>query len=192
MAARPAPTGDNFHARQAQIAYALDDVHHVLDIWDRQRKSLTTLKRLHWVESEFQRMLDEVAAERGPMAWTRLPGLHRLSPRELAVVRALYQWRNQEGSTRNRPVRRILRDDLIIELARRRPTTEHDLLACRDLNRPEYKRVAPELLAVMQEAVSRLRRNGRPHCPPLMTTNRTMNRSSGNCSAWRWPTAVRN
>jgi ribonuclease D len=97
-------------------------------------------------------MIDEVTAERGPLAWTRLPGLHRLSSRELAVVRALHQWRDREGATRNRPVRRILRDDLVIELARRRPTNEHDLLACRDLHRPEYKKAAPEMLAAIQAA----------------------------------------
>jgi ribonuclease D len=135
-----------------QIAYALDDVHHVLEIWDRQRKSLTTLKRLHWAEAEFGRMIGEVTAERGPLAWTRLPGLHRLSPHELAVVRALHQWRDREGAARNRPVRRILRDDLVVELARRRPTNEHDLLACRDLHRPEYKKAAPEILAAIQAA----------------------------------------
>lgn len=129
-----------------QIAYALDDVHHVLDIWDKQRRSLQSQKRLHWVEAEFQRMIDEVTAERGPHSWQRLPGLQRLSSKELAVVKALYEWRDAEGAARNRPVRKILRDDLVVELARRRPITEADLLACRDLNRPEYKKAAPAML----------------------------------------------
>lgn len=131
---------------EPQIAYALDDVHHVLEIWDKQRRSLQSQKRLHWVEAEFQRMIDEVAAERGPNAWQRLPGLQRLSSKELAVVKAIYEWRDAEGAARNRPVRKILRDDLVVELARRRPTTEADLLACRDLNRPEYKKAAPAML----------------------------------------------
>lgn len=135
-----------------QIAYALDDVQHVLEIWDRQRQSLAALQRMHWAEAEFERLISEVAAERGPQAWMRLSGLHRLSPRELAVVRAVHLWRDREAAARNRPVRRILRDDLIVELARRRPATEHDLLACRDLNRPEHKKAAPALLAVIQSA----------------------------------------
>lgn len=137
-----------------QIAYALDDVRHVLEIWDRQTRSLQSQQRLHWAQAEMQRMIDEVAAERGPEAWQRLPGLSRLSPRELAVVRALHQWREKEGEARNRPVRRVLRDDLVVELARRRPTSEHDLLACRDLNRPEYRKVARELLDCIAAAVA--------------------------------------
>lgn len=138
---------------EQQIAYALDDVRHVLEIWDRQRDSLKSQKRLHWAEAEFQRMIDEVAAERGPEAWMRLAGVQRLSRRDLAVVRSIHAWRDREGAARNRPVRKILRDDLVIELARRRPTTEQDLLACRDLNRPEYRRAAPDILAAIRDAV---------------------------------------
>ena len=43
-------------------------------------------------------------------------------------------------------MRKMLRDDLVIELAKRRPTSESDLLAVRDMNRPEYKRAAATLL----------------------------------------------
>ncbi len=135
-----------------QIAYALDDVKHVLEIHEKQRRSLQSQKRLHWAEAEFQRMFDEVAAERGPDAWQRLPGLQRLSQRELAIVRAVYQWRDAEGAARNRPVRKILRDDLVVELARRRPQTEADLVACRDLNRPEYRKAAPQIIEAIARA----------------------------------------
>ncbi|MBI1346034.1 ribonuclease D [bacterium] len=136
-----------------QIAYAVDDVRHVLEIWDRQKQSLGNLKRLHWATAEFDRMISEVAAERGPEAWTRLSGLQKLPRRELAVIRAIHRWRENEASTRNRPLRKVLRDDLVIELARRRPTSEVDLLACRDLNRPEYRKAAPEILAAIAEAL---------------------------------------
>jgi ribonuclease D len=135
-----------------QTAYALDDVKHVLEIQEKQRRSLQSQKRLHWAEAEFQRMFDEVAAERGPDAWQRLPGLQRLSQRELAIVRAIYQWRDAEGAARNRPVRKILRDDLVVELARRRPQTEADLVACRDLNRPEYRKAAPQIIEAIARA----------------------------------------
>lgn len=139
---------------EQQIAYALDDVRHVLEIWDKQRRSLQSQKRLHWAEAELQRMIDEVTAERGPLAWQRLPGLQRLSPKELAVAKKIYEWRDAEAAAKNRPVRKILRDDLAVELARRRPTNEADLLACRDLNRPEYKKAAPAMLAAIAKGMA--------------------------------------
>lgn len=137
-----------------QIAYAVDDVRHVLEIWDRQKQSLGSLNRLHWTDAEFERMISEVAAERGPESWMRFAGLQKLPRRDLAVLRAVHRWREAEASARNRPIRKILRDDLVIELARRRPTSEADLLACRDLNRPEYRKAAPEILAAISEAMN--------------------------------------
>ena len=84
-------------------------------------------------------MVDEIAAEHVREAWHRLPKLHKLSPREMAVVRELSLWREAEAVHRNRPPRRILRDDLILELARRQPKTIDDLFATRDMNRGDLR-----------------------------------------------------
>lgn len=131
---------------EKQIAYALDDVRHMPEIWERQRKSLKELKRLEWIASEFQRFIDEVQAERGPECWQRLSGLHRLKPRDLAVAREIWRWREAEAETKDRPARKILRDDLIIELAKRQPDSVDDLLGVRDMNRTEYKKAASNIL----------------------------------------------
>lgn len=131
---------------EKQIAYALDDVRHMPEIWERQKKSLKELKRLDWVASEFQRFIAEVQAERSPESWQRLSGLHRLKPRELAMAHEIWKWREKEAEAKNRPARKILRDDLIIELARRKPDSVEDLLAVRDMNRTEYKKAAPAIL----------------------------------------------
>ncbi len=151
-------TGKSAHGRETrsdwrrrpltekQIAYALDDVRHMPEIWERQKKSLKELKRLEWVASEFERFIEEVRAERSPESWQRLSGLHRLKPKELSVAREIWRWREAEAEAKNRPARKILRDDLIIELARRRPDSVEDLLAVRDMNRAEYKKAASNIL----------------------------------------------
>ncbi|MGH7128255.1 MAG: ribonuclease D, partial [Planctomycetaceae bacterium] len=46
-----------------QIRYALEDVEHVLKIWDRQRVALESLGRLSWAEQEFERLIDETIAD---------------------------------------------------------------------------------------------------------------------------------
>jgi ribonuclease D len=137
-----------------QIAYALDDAKHLLPIWEKQRNSLTRLKRLAWAEAEFQRMVDELEGEMTREPWRKLPGIHRLSPREFAVACEIAIWREREAEARNRPVRRMLRDDLIIELARRQPKTPKDLVATRDMNRSDYKRSAPELIQCVERALA--------------------------------------
>lgn len=137
----------------SQIEYALEDVEHVLGIWDRQKADLTSRGRLGWANSEFQRMVDEVAGERLRENWRRIPGLQRLSQRELAVLRELHAWREEESLQRDRPARRTLRDDLLLELAKRQPRTLDDVVATRDMNRSDYRRVAGDIAAAVQRGL---------------------------------------
>ncbi|WP_299461741.1 HRDC domain-containing protein [uncultured Gimesia sp.] len=137
---------------QQQIKYALDDVKYVLKIWKIQEKELTDLGRLQWAEAEFQRMIDEVDSEFHRENWRRIPGLHKLKPRELAIIRELFDWRDEVAQEKDQPARRILRDDLLIELARRKPTTTQDLIATRDLNRKNMFKLAPEMIQRIAKA----------------------------------------
>lgn len=138
-----------------QIEYALEDVSFVLDIWDKQQKWLEAHGRLSWAYAEFDRMIDEIQAEERVAPWERIAGIHRLPRRELAVAQRLAQWREEEAAFRNRPPRRILRDDLLIDLAKRRPKTVQQALATRDLNRPEYRKRIEDMLVVIED-VTRL------------------------------------
>lgn len=137
---------------QQQIKYALDDVKYVLNIWKIQEKELKDLGRISWAEAEFQRMIDEVDSEFHRENWRRLSGLHKLKPRELAITRELFNWRDGVAQKKDQPARRVLRDDLIIELARRKPTTSQDLMATRDLNRKNMLKLAPEVIQHIAKA----------------------------------------
>jgi ribonuclease D len=107
-----------------------------------------------WAQAEFDRFVSDLEQEPGRESWRRLPGSQSLSARELAIARELYQWREEEGLKRDKPVRKVLRDDLVIELAHRQPRDITDLLATRDMNRSDYKRAAPEMLAAVERALA--------------------------------------
>src|SRR5690606_36131319 len=55
-----------------QIEYALDDVEPLLGVWDAQRRHLEKRGRLDWAFAEFERMIDEIAADRERPPWDRL------------------------------------------------------------------------------------------------------------------------
>lgn len=135
-----------------QIQYALEDVSHVLHVWERQKAWLEKKGRLGWATSEFQRMCQDIYEEEQIQPWERLSGIHKLPRRDLLVAQKLAQWREEEAAYRNRPTRRVLRDDLLIDLAKRRPRTVQQALANRDLNRPEYKKRLEDIVAVIDEA----------------------------------------
>ena len=137
-----------------QLEYAVDDVRHLIDVWKKQQTSLKRLKRLEWAEAEFVRIVDELETERNEESWRRLGGLQKMRPRQLAVARELFQWRERLATERNQPIRRILRDDLIVDLALRQPKSAEAVLATRDMNRPSYKKHATELAACIARGVS--------------------------------------
>ncbi|HRA89845.1 MAG TPA: HRDC domain-containing protein [Planctomycetaceae bacterium] len=137
-----------------QIQYALDDAAYVPEIWERQSKWLESKGRLAWADAEFDRMCQDIFEEERTPPSERVTGIHKLPRRELLVAQRLAKWREEEAAYRNRPPRRILRDDLLIDLAKRRPKTVQQALATRDLNRPEYKKRLEVIVAVIDEACS--------------------------------------
>lgn len=135
-----------------QVNYACEDVQYILPIWEKQRNTLASRGRLDWADAEFSRMIGDVEEEWQRPGWQRLPGLHKLRPRELVTAQALADWRDDEAERKNKPARRVLRDDLLIELARRRPRTINELQQLRDMTRSNYRRAADELLACIEQA----------------------------------------
>lgn len=132
-----------------QLNYALEDVRFLLKVWETQRESLEKAGRVDWALSEIERLIDGVLAEEDREGWVRLPGYSRLSRREMAAARSLYLWRNSEAERLNRPPRRILRDDLLVELAHRQPKTVRELNMTRDMNRRDYQQYAEQFVELI-------------------------------------------
>jgi ribonuclease D len=144
---------------QQQIQYAFDDVRYLLSVWERLSARLGKLGRREWAREEFVRLAvnsssEEAAAEK----WRKLRGIGSLDRRRLAIVRDLHRWREETAARTNRPARAIVRDDLLIEIARRNPTQERDLGVVRGLPK---RNVAP-----MLEVIQRARELSLDQCPP--------------------------
>lgn len=134
---------------QKQIQYAFDDVRYLLPAWQALRDRLVKLDRLAWAREEFDALLPRsLGEEPGIERWRRLKGLGGLDSRKLGLVRELHAWREEKAYEKNRPVRTIVRDDLLVEIARRNPKSDHDLEVVRGL----AKKDVPEILSVVQYA----------------------------------------
>ena len=135
----------------AQLKYAVEDVEHLIGIYETQAVWLEKQGRMAWAKTEVSRLITDICND-DYAPWERLPGIHKLSRRDLAVLQRLSHWRETEAARQNRPVRRILRDDLLVDLAKRQPRTEKQALATRDLNRREYRRHIHAVLDVITAA----------------------------------------
>ena len=137
---------------EAQLRYALEDVRHLLELADLLEADLKRLERLDWAEDEFATFLDAIENRDEEERWRKLSGLHMLNRRGLETARRLAEWRVDDARKTNRPLRSVLRDDLLVAIARRQPANRRDLEALRDFNRPNLLARANEILGVIAKA----------------------------------------
>jgi ribonuclease D len=136
----------------AQLHYALDDVRYLLDLADHFTDRLTQLGRSDWAKVEFEEYIESIARRGDEDRWRRLPGLHQLGRRSLEMARRLAEWREDEARRQNRPLRQVLRDDLLVAIAKRQPPNRRGLEALRDFNRPALLNRSQEILAILDRA----------------------------------------
>jgi ribonuclease D len=136
----------------AQLDYALEDVRYLLDVADEFAARLEQLGRATWAEEEFADFVEAIARRADDDRWRRLPGLNSLGRRGLEMVRMLAEWREDEARRQNRPLRQVMRDDLLVAIAKRQPANRRGLEALRDFNRPALMSRADEILRRLEEA----------------------------------------
>lgn len=117
-----------------QLDYALADVIHLRVIYQRLEEQLRQTGRSEWVAQELAGLTDPKTYEQPPdEAWRRIKVRSR-DPRFLAVVQVLAAWREREAQRRDLPRNRILRDDLLLELAANRPRSLDDIAKLRRIS----------------------------------------------------------
>jgi ribonuclease D len=139
---------------EAQIEYALDDVRYLGQMADKLGARLVELGRSEWMASEMSTWQTDVEATRSGDRWWKVSGAAGLSRRGLAIVRELWKWREAEAERRNCPARRVLRDDLIVELAKRRSTDPAHIRTLRGMERGDLQRCLPQLAAAVKRALA--------------------------------------
>jgi ribonuclease D len=134
---------------EEQLAYAAEDVLHLLALADAIRARLEGSGRVDWAREECRR-LESATDQRDPWtAWERLPRSGQLDPRARAVARELAAWREQTASDLDRPVGSILADPALVELAKRKPSTTEGLGQIRGLHPPVIKRRGEAILTAI-------------------------------------------
>ena len=126
----------------AQIKYAFDDVRYLLPVHDKLSLRLAELERTMWAAEEFDGFVRWATADDPTVEkWRRLKGTGALHRRELAIVRALFGWREAFAARVNRPPRVLMRDDLLVEIARRPPATPEAVAGLRGVPRGEAEAI---------------------------------------------------
>jgi len=150
----------------AALAYAADDVRHLRTVYARLKTELETRGRGSWPEPEMRALEDERLYRPAPdNAWGRLRGLQRLKPRALAALKSLAAWRERTAIAENRPRQWILKDEVLMDLARQLPADAAALAALRGVGEALVKRHGVALLQILGSAGSDGERAPKPPAP---------------------------
>jgi len=118
---------------QPQIAYAISDVTHLRDVYLALSADLERRQRTEWVNEEMEILVSPDTYRLDPeSAWERLRTRVR-KPKELAVLIEVAAWREREARARDVPRGRVLKDEVIGDIAVQAPTTLEKLGALRSL-----------------------------------------------------------
>ena len=112
-----------------QIQYAGDDVLYLYQLQHILDEKLQQLDRKSWFDEESKKLLNDKYSFRpdSDTLWKRVKGCSKLNRKKLAIVQAIALWREQLAEQKDRTRRRILADDIVINLALGEPETIQSL-----------------------------------------------------------------
>lgn len=138
-----------------EINYAMDDVRYLLPVYQTLKTQLEDKKRYAWIEKDLLAMtlISNYQVDTTDL-WRRLKGVQKLKGIELQIVRHLCQWREKMAQQKNLPRRWVVKDDLLIEIARLKPSRITDLESIRDINEKFIQRYGNRLLEIVATAMN--------------------------------------
>jgi ribonuclease D len=137
----------------AQLEYAVDDVRHLEELWQTLQGDLEKLGRVTWMDEEMATWQDDVEESFVRKRWRRVSGMNGLTRRELAIAREVWHWRDALAEERDMPPRRVLRDDLLVELAKRKSADERQISAIRGMQRSDLRHILKSLSAAIERGL---------------------------------------
>ncbi len=138
----------------AQLEYALDDVRYLFPMRDRLNEALEDRDRREWLREELAFYEDPGLYVQDPeRLFMRVSRWRSLNRRGLGVLRELAAWREKEAAARDVPRQRLMADDVLVEIALRKPKTLDDLRPLRRLHPRDLDRHGRAMLAAVERGL---------------------------------------
>lgn len=142
---------------EPQIQYAADDVVYLCEIYQIMLEKLDQLGRLEWLEKDFELLNNTELYQLSPVnAWLKVKGKNKLTGKQLSIVQELSQWREKTAQSENRPKNWLVRDDLLLELAKLQPQTVAELNKIRTMNERTTRRYGKTICQLISKAIQQV------------------------------------
>ncbi len=138
-----------------QLEYAADDVRYLAEAYPQVKERLAKQGRLAWLEAEFApyEQPDRYLID-PPDAWKRIRGLEKLRPKALSVIQQLATWREQQAQAKDLPRNWVIKDEIMIDIARLAPQKPEALSAIRGMPPKTLDRYGQKLIELVALGIS--------------------------------------
>ena len=150
-----------------QLAYASLDTHHLIELRDIERQALADAGLLPEAEEDFERLARgavDTESDRGdrPAAFWRVKGAFDLPPQQAAILKAVFEYREQQAERIDRPPFMVMSEATMMEIARRAPLRIEDVQGIPGMTPDQLRRHGQRLLAAVREGLDAMP----PQAPP--------------------------
>ena len=140
---------------QNQIEDAIDDVRYLMPVYHKLIERLKKMDRLDWVKGEVLAWEDPktFALPDPQKRLMKIKNLRSLKPRNLTVLKELVAWREGEAVKRDCLPKNIVKDETLLEIARKIPKDLKALSEFRGFHQKEVAKSGASILSTIEEAM---------------------------------------
>lgn len=140
----------------SQIEYAIDDVRYLMPVYKKLIERLKRMGRLDWVKGEVVNWEDPntFALPDPQKRFMKIKNLRSLKPRNLTVLQGIAAWREGEAVNRDCLAKSIIRDETLLEIARKIPRDAKALSGIRGFYQKELNKSGASILSAIEKAMA--------------------------------------
>lgn len=138
----------------AQLRYAACDVTDLEEMYHKLAAQVEKAGRRTWLDEESDLVQQRTIDAENTESWRRVSGASGLPIRQLEIIRQLWRWRDRRAQKLDIPSRRVMRDDLMVELAKRQAADVKKIRAIRGMEGRQYSDHYDDIARAIQVALS--------------------------------------
>jgi ribonuclease D len=137
------------------LAYAAMDTAYLIGLRDHLDKALVTTGRKPWAVEEFQALVHIPfdAPENEDPPYMRMKGAKALKPKQLAVLRELFAWRDPVAERLDRAPFMVLGNDVMLDLSKDPPLDQKELATRKGIGENTLTRNGAAILEAVQRGM---------------------------------------
>jgi ribonuclease D len=136
------------------LEYAAMDVAHLGQLRDRLAADIAAAGRTDWAQEEFARLLANLEPMPAKKAtFTRVKGARDLSPRQLAVLQQLLEWREAKAESLDVPTFKVIGTERLLHIAEKQPRGRHRLEALHVLSERQAARFGNDISRAVEKGM---------------------------------------